>query len=249
MSPLHLKSDSSALENVPVQARGFCSGILQPGYSFGYLLAAVINLGVAPKHGWRSVYYIGAGFTLSCAILRAALPETEAYRVARAEAKESRMSSGEKARAFGHEMLAMIKTNWLRCIWGIFGEWSNGRADPSHDGIQLPLARLAGPFRESFSGGVLTQPTMLQVSKGQTAHQANIATIVCNVGAVIGGAIAGYVSQYAGRRLAAIIFLCGMAAFIPLWILPNNFAGLTAGGFWIMFFMQGSWGESTARHR
>lgn len=83
---------------------------------------------------------------------------------------------------------------------------------------------------------------MLQASKGLSAHQANIATIVCNVGAVIGGAVAGYFSQYAGRRLAAIIFLCGMAAFIPLWILPNTFDGLTAGGFWIMFFMQGSWG-------
>lgn len=35
----------TALENVPVAARGICSGILQQGYSFGYLLAAVINLG------------------------------------------------------------------------------------------------------------------------------------------------------------------------------------------------------------
>jgi len=37
----------TALENVPVAARGICSGILQQGYSFGYLLAAVINLGMS----------------------------------------------------------------------------------------------------------------------------------------------------------------------------------------------------------
>jgi hypothetical protein len=37
----------TALENVPVAARGICSGILQQGYSFGYLLAAVINLGTS----------------------------------------------------------------------------------------------------------------------------------------------------------------------------------------------------------
>lgn len=35
-----------ALEHCPVNARGLMSGILQQGYSFGYVLAACANLGV-----------------------------------------------------------------------------------------------------------------------------------------------------------------------------------------------------------
>jgi MFS transporter, SHS family, lactate transporter len=32
------------------------------------------------------------------------------------------------------------------------------------------------------------------------------------------------------------------AAFIPLWILPNTFSGLSAGAFCIQFGVQGAWG-------
>jgi SHS family lactate transporter-like MFS transporter len=32
------------------------------------------------------------------------------------------------------------------------------------------------------------------------------------------------------------------AAFIPLWILPNTFGGLTAGAFFLQFGVQGAWG-------
>lgn len=70
----------------------------------------------------------------------------------------------------------------------------------------------------------------------------NRAVIVSNIGAICGGTIAGYLSQYTGRRLTGLVFLCITAAFIPLWILPNNFGGLAAGGFWMQFGVQGAWG-------
>lgn len=34
----------------------------------------------------------------------------------------------------------------------------------------------------------------------------------------------------------------GLAAFIPLWILPASFGGLAAGAFWIQFCVQGALG-------
>lgn len=58
----------------------------------------------------------------------------------------------------------------------------------------------------------------------------------------MGGTICGYASQYAGRRLAIILVLCWTACFIPLWILPNSFAGLTAGAFFLQSGVQGAWG-------
>jgi MFS family permease len=92
----------SALENVPPQARGLLSGILQQGYAAGYLLAAVINLTVVTysKYTWRSLYFIGAGFSLAAAILRAFLPESRQFLLAREEAKASnRRPSTSSARS------------------------------------------------------------------------------------------------------------------------------------------------------
>ena len=57
-----------------------------------------------------------------------------------------------------------------------------------------------------------------------------------------GGAIAGAVSQFIGRRLTIIVFVLISGAFIPLWIIPDSFGGLSAGAFWLQFGVQGAWG-------
>jgi len=94
-------------------ARGLCSGILQQGYAVGYLLAAVINLGVVPhsKYTWRSLYFIGAGFSLAAAIFRACLPESRQFILAREEAKASGQTAGQTSKAFIREIREMFRTN------------------------------------------------------------------------------------------------------------------------------------------
>lgn len=57
-----------------------------------------------------------------------------------------------------------------------------------------------------------------------------------------GGAVAGYLSQYLGRRLTIIGFTLLIGAFIPLWIIPSSFSALAAGAFCIQFGVQGAWG-------
>src|SRR5438477_4934414 len=44
---------SLAMESLPTQTRGLFSGILQQGYAFGYLLAALVYWIVFPSFGWR----------------------------------------------------------------------------------------------------------------------------------------------------------------------------------------------------
>ncbi|TXT13154.1 hypothetical protein VHUM_01555 [Vanrija humicola] len=214
---------ATALENVPAQARGLLSGILQQGYAVGYLLAAVINLTVVQnsRYGWRSIYFIGAGFSVSAAIIRACLPESRQYVLAREQLKAEGIDGGATSKRFFKEIGNMLKTNWVRCIWGIlvmtgFNFFSHGSQD--------------------------LYPKYLQTTKFMTAKQASRATIISNCGAVAGGTIAGYLSQYAGRRLTAMIFIVITACFIPLWILPTKFGGLAAGGFWVQFGVQGAWG-------
>ncbi len=45
-------------------------------------------------------------------------------------------------------------------------------------------------------------PTYLITSKKLSSKLASKATIISNCGAIVGGTIAGYASQYIGRRLA-----------------------------------------------
>ena len=66
--------------------------------------------------------------------------------------------------------------------------------------------------------------------------------LTSSCGAIVGGTLAGYASQYMGRRLAIIVCLLYTACWIPLWIIPDSFGGLAAGGFFIQSGVQGAWG-------
>ncbi len=68
---------SLALESLPVAARGLASGILQQGYSFGFLLAAIVYWTVFPHFGWRALFVVGALPALLVIFIRARVPESE----------------------------------------------------------------------------------------------------------------------------------------------------------------------------
>jgi MFS transporter, SHS family, lactate transporter len=51
---------SMAMEKVPIRYRGVLSGLLQEGYSFGFLLASGAYFLLAPKYGWRPLFYVGS---------------------------------------------------------------------------------------------------------------------------------------------------------------------------------------------
>jgi SHS family lactate transporter-like MFS transporter len=51
---------SLAMEKVPGRYRGVLSGLLQQGYSLGFLLAAGAYYFIAPAHGWRPLFYLGS---------------------------------------------------------------------------------------------------------------------------------------------------------------------------------------------
>jgi SHS family lactate transporter-like MFS transporter len=51
---------SLAMEKVPTRYRGVLSGLLQQGYSIGFLLAAGAYYLIVPAHGWRPLFYLGS---------------------------------------------------------------------------------------------------------------------------------------------------------------------------------------------
>ena len=218
-------STATALENMPTAARGLCSGILQQGYAMGYLIAAAVNLGWANqardgKGEWQVLFYLGAGLSLLAGLIRAALPEGPKFK----EQKRLRKLAPAKKnpmKQFFVDTGNMLKEHWLNCIYAVL--------------LMTGFNFFSHSSQDLF-------PTMLQKAKLLTENQASIATIISNCGAITGGMIAGYLSQYIGRRLAMLVFIIFGGCMIPAWILPNSFGGLAAGAFFLQVGVQGAWG-------
>src|SRR3954447_15891825 len=78
---------SLAMESLPTEARGLFSGILQQGYAFGYLLAALVSWIVLPWFGWRGLFVAGALPALLVIYIRAHVPESPIWQRDRAQQK------------------------------------------------------------------------------------------------------------------------------------------------------------------
>jgi SHS family lactate transporter-like MFS transporter len=91
---------SLAMEAAPCKWRGILSGILQSGYSIGYLLAAMATRFLLPHWGWRAMFWIGAIPALLALYIRTKVPESQAW-------KE------HKAASTG-EVLSVVAKHWKR---------------------------------------------------------------------------------------------------------------------------------------
>ncbi|KAF2727536.1 putative carboxylic acid transporter protein like protein [Polyplosphaeria fusca] len=206
-----------ALENCPVNARGLMSGILQQGYSFGYVIAACANLGVGGStDSWKTVFWVGAGISIGVGLIRICFPESKQFIEARKAGKKA-----TSAGVFWHETKKMLAQEWKMCIYCIFlMTWFNFYSHTSQD---------------SYTTFMLTQ-------KHLENAPATRASILMKTGACVGGTIIGYLSQFFGRRRAIIVSAFLSACLIPAWILPEGERSLSASGFFIQFFVQGAWG-------
>jgi SHS family lactate transporter-like MFS transporter len=71
---------SLAMESIPQRWRGIISGLLQSGYSAGYLLAAVAYRFVFPSLGWRWMFWLGGIPAILALYIRWHVPESEAWK-------------------------------------------------------------------------------------------------------------------------------------------------------------------------
>ena len=68
------------MEKAPARWRGIFSGILQSGYSIGYLVAALASRFILPAWGWRGMFWVGGIPALLALYIRAKVPESEAWK-------------------------------------------------------------------------------------------------------------------------------------------------------------------------
>ncbi|KAI0291667.1 carboxylic acid transporter protein [Multifurca ochricompacta] len=214
---------SPALENIPVDARGLASGVLQSGYAFAYIITSVLNLFLISNnhHTWRVLYQISAGIAALVAVIRAVIPESEAFLRAQAQKRARGERDGEGAESFGRKARLMLKKNWRLFVFA---------------SIMVAVTSTVVHASQDL------YPTYLTTIKGFTTRESTLVAMLGSCGAITGSVIAGSASQFIGRRLTVIVFVLFGAAFIPLWIIPSTVVKLCIGTFWLQFGVQGAMG-------
>lgn len=139
---------STSLEVLPVELRGVGSGVLQQGYTVGYLIAAVINLvrlcfglqfcipisdprastfkqTLVPHnpHGWRALFWVAAGLSFLGGTFRMFLPESPLFLCAQRDRRLA-IERGEaplksRGELFLQETRSMLKRHWLLCVYAV----------------------------------------------------------------------------------------------------------------------------------
>jgi SHS family lactate transporter-like MFS transporter len=114
---------SLAMETLPTAARGLFSGILQQGYAFGYLLAAVVYWIVFPFFGWRGLFVAGALPAFLVLYIRTQVPESPVW-----------LQRQREASNFWSDLLTVLKRHWVLFLYVIllmtaFNAMSHGTQD------------------------------------------------------------------------------------------------------------------------
>jgi len=113
---------SLAMETLPTAARGLFSGILQQGYAFGYLLAAIVYWIVFPSFGWRALFVAGALPAFLVLYIRVRVPESPVW--LRRQGRSN----------FWSDALVVLKRHWALFLYVIllmtaFNAMSHGTQD------------------------------------------------------------------------------------------------------------------------
>jgi len=122
-------------------------------------------------------------------------------------------------------------------------DWAHlGRAIASHWKIFLYLTLLMTIMNFASHGTQDLYPSFLEQQRHLPKTQvANIA-IIYNLGAILGGATFGLLSDFRGRRRAMALAFVLAALLIPLWTSGATIATLVLGSFLMQFMVQGAWG-------
>ncbi len=207
-----------AMEKIPAHRRGFFSGVLQQGYSLGYLLAALASLLVTDLLGlsWRWLFALSIIPALISLLIRTRVQESEVWRETRTAMASTNASFRDVLlnpavlRRFVYLVLLMTAFNWM----------SHGTQD--------------------------VYPTFLKAHEdggaGLATATATWVVVGYNIGATIGGVVFGTLSQRYGRRYTiAFCALLGLP-IVPLFAWSSTAGWLALGAFLMQIVVQGAWG-------
>ncbi|MEU6561118.1 MFS transporter [Nocardia nova] len=207
-----------AMEKIPAERRGFFSGLLQEGYSFGYLLASLASLLVMNWLGlsWRWLFALSVIPALIILVIRSRVGESEAWESSREHMRLTQTSLRDVLmnpvviRRFAYLVLLMTAFNWM----------SHGTQD------------IYPTFLSAVDNG----------GAGLSSATAKWIAVVYNIGAIIGGLVFGSLSQKYGRRYTIIFCALLGLPIVPLFAYSTTAAMLCLGSFLMQLMVQGAWG-------
>lgn len=199
---------SLAMEKLPIRRRGLYSGILQQGYPFGYMLAAVAYYVIDKPLGWRWLFWLGALPALVVLFIRSRVGESEVW-----EATHQRRRSAREVFFYGPTLRRFV---YLVVLMTLFNFMSHGTQD--------------------------LYPTFLKVQHHASVDTAVLIALIYNVGAILGGASLGWLSERVGRRVLVLGATLLALPVVPLFALSEGLVALAIGAFVMQFFVQGAWG-------
>ncbi|HJU41695.1 MAG TPA: MFS transporter [Vicinamibacterales bacterium] len=205
-----------ALEQWPAKHRGIASGILQGGYSTGFLLSSLVyQLGYPlvsdnPNWAWRVMLWAGVLPAVAIFYLMTRVSESPIW----LEQRRQRANAPQRL------SLARLFDADLRLV-------------------TLHTSVLMGAFVWMYQSTTIWYPTLLANLKQQPLAF----MLLLNAGGVIGSIAFGALSEkWGGRRGAATVGMIAGMLSAPLFLFSSASAGLLLGAWLIGFCASGAWG-------
>ena len=207
-----------AMEKIPVARRGFFSGLLQAGYSMGYLVAILAYQVLHTELGlsWRWLFALSIIPAFISLLIRSRVEESEVW---------------EKTQ----EQLKVTKTKFRDII-----------VDPKIVRRFVYLVLLMTAFNWMSHGTQDVYPTFLKAhdesGAGLSPGTATWIGVIYNIGAIVGGITFGGLSERFGRRYTIVFCAVLGLPIVPLFAYSHTAGLLCLGSFLMQIAVQGAWG-------
>jgi MFS transporter, SHS family, lactate transporter len=205
-----------ALEQWPAKHRGIASGILQGGYSTGFLLSSLVyQLGYPfisdrPDFAWRLMLWAGVIPAIVIFFLMMRVSESPMW-LAQHEQRRTAPSRFSLGRLFDRDL-----------FW-----------------VTIHTSLLMGAFVWMYQSTTIWYPTLLANLKQQPLAF----LLLLNAGGVTGSIAFGTLSEWwGGRRGAATIGMVAGTLAAPLYVFSETSGGLLLGAWLVGFCASGAWG-------
>jgi len=206
-----------ALEQWPAKHRGIASGILQGGYSTGFLLSSLVYqtaypvISGRPEVAWRMMLWAGVIPAAIVFLFMLRVPESPVWLQQRRRQEESgAVSRLSLARLFDHDL-----------------RW-----------VTIHTSLVMGAFVFMYQSSTFWYATLLTQMKQPTLAY----LLLLNAGGVIGSGWFGWLSERWGRRGSATIGVVAGMASAFLFLFSSTPTGLLAGAAIFGFTSIGGWG-------
>lgn len=205
-----------ALEQWPAKHRGIASGILQGGYSTGFLLSSLVyQLGYPfisdrPDWAWRVMLWAGVIPAMIIFVLMTRVSESPLW------------LEQKRLRGDGPSRLSITRMFDADLRW-----------------ITLHTSLLMGAFVWMYQSTTIWYPTLL----GNLHKQPLAFLLLLNAGGLIGSVFFGWLSEHwGGRRGSATAGMIAGTLAAYVYVFSEGDAGLLLGAWLIGFCASGAWG-------